>query len=167
MSKKITVNEMINLTTERNHILIDPEKFSKNYKNVKSKITINCQICKYIFETTVHSYKNAKKTGCPSCKKTVASITHRNKEVSLSTRQLIGYKATLRQGSLTGKYGKDHPRFKNAKGRDITKRSTNDYKWINAIKKIYNKKCVLTGISTEIVCHHLDAWNLFPEKRYL
>lgn len=84
----------------------------------------------------MHSYKNPKKTGCTYCKNKVASITHKNKKVSLSTRQLIGYKATLRQGSLTGKSGKDHPRFKKAKGRDITKRSSHDYKWINAIKKI-------------------------------
>jgi Zn finger protein HypA/HybF involved in hydrogenase expression len=166
MTKKMTLKEIIELTTKRNHSLIDSENFEKNYKDVKSKITINCKTCQHIFSTTMHSYKNAKKTGCPYCKSNTASKTHKNKQITLSTRNLIGAKASQRPGSLTGKYGENHPRFKNAEGRDKTKRSTQDYCWINTIKKIYHKKCVLSGDLKNVECHHLDGWNLYPDKRY-
>nr|ALO20954.1 putative HNH homing endonuclease [Microglena monadina] len=59
-----------------------------------------------------------------------------------------------------------HPRFKGGYARDFTQRSNVDYIWINAVKKMYGNLCVLTASKTNIVVHHLDGWNHFPEKRY-
>ena len=107
-----------------------------------------------------------KQTGCSTCKNKKASETHSIKIVSSETRGLIGTKASARPGSLTGKSGEQHPRFKNAPERDILKRITEDYYWLNGIKKIYSRRCVLSKITEQLVCHHLDAWNLFPERQY-
>jgi hypothetical protein len=79
---------------------------------------------------------------------------------------LIAQKAKGRPGSLLNVTGKNHPSYKGGYGRDKNERSTLDYSWINAIKKVFNKTCVLSRVKTNLVCHHLDGWNLFPERRY-
>jgi hypothetical protein len=86
--------------------------------------------------------------------------------VSEQTRELISKKAKLRPGSLTGKTGEDHPRYKGGYARDITKRSNADYVWINAVKALYKKECFLSKNKTNLVCHHLYSWNSYPDKRY-
>ncbi len=121
------------------------------------------------FETSARSYKNAKKTGCPCCKKITASKTHKGKVVSEETRALIGEKASKRPGSLTGKFGPAHPRFKGGYSRDLENPSHLDYVWINAIKVLYKRMCVasaLTGAKTNLVCHHLEGWNWCSERRH-
>ncbi len=166
MSKKLTLQDIQQLAHSRGHSIVNPLLFEKSYKSVKSIIEIYCSKCNTVFKTSVASYKNAKQTGCSTCKNRKASETHSNKIVSSKTRILIGTKASLRPGSLKGKSGEQHPRFQNAPGRDIRKRSTEDYYWINGIKKLYARRCVLSKTTEQLVCHHLDAWNLFPEKRY-
>lgn len=125
-----------------------------------------CLTCNTDFNTTVKSYKNAKKTGCPNCKKLIASKTHTNKIVSEKTRALIGQKAHQRPGSLLNVTGENHPRFKGGYARDQVNRSTKDYLWLNGVKKLCKNTCVLTGTTTNLVCHHLEAWNSCPERRY-
>ena len=116
-----------------------------------------CLTCHANFETTVHSYKNAKKTGCPTCKQLITSKTHSGKIISKETRLLIGQKASQRPGSLLGVTGENHPRFSGGYGRDFNNRSTLDYKWINEIKHLFQRSCALTGSKTELVCHHLEG----------
>lgn len=126
MSKKLTKTSIENLAFERNHILITPD-FEKAYKNIKSFLLFKCLTCQTKFECSAHSYKNAKKTGCPGCKKKNLSKIQKGKTLTKETRALIGQKASKRSGSLKNKFGENHPRFKGGYGRDIKKRSTDDY----------------------------------------
>lgn len=166
MSKKLTRIDIEQLASERNHILLNAENFDATYKNVNSEINMYCNTCGLNFNSTVHRYKNSKKTGCPNCKKIKTSLTHKDKQVSEETRKLIGEKASKRPGSLTKKFGEEHPRWKGGYGRDKNNRSTNDYIWINAVKAVYNKTCVLTGKKTNLHVHHLEGWNSAPDRRY-
>lgn len=165
MSQKLTKAHIEDLAFNRNHVLITPN-FEEVYKSVKSTLTFKCLTCQSTFECTVHSYKNAKKTGCPECKKVKTSQIHRGKILSNETRALIGEKASQRPGSLKKKFGENHPRFKGGYGRDKKTRSTLDYCWMNGIKKLYNRTCVLTGAKTKLECHHLDSWNQAIDRRH-
>jgi len=166
MTKKLTQAELEQLAKERNHALICSD-FSNEYKNVHSTMKFRCLTCNTEFKSTVHSYKNAKKTGCPTCKKESISTAQTNKIVSEQTRKLIGTKVSARPGSLVNVKGENHPRYKGGYGRDTTRPSTVDYEWMNAVKKRCNFSCVITGSKTNIVCHHLEAWNSRPELRYV
>lgn len=167
MSNKLTKEDYAKLASSRDHELIECE----NYTSVKSKMTFHCFKCNTIWETTGHAYKNAKKTGCPGCKKITTSETHTGKSVSESTRKKIGEKASLRPGSLTGVTGSAHPRYKNGVGRDFTNPSTEDYLWKSSVKKRCGYKCVVslahTSSGKDFACHHLNSFNSFPEQRYL
>lgn len=166
MSKPLTKEHFQKLATERNHSLLD---FSK-YEHIRSPIELYCHNCYTRFTTTAHSYKNAKKTGCPGCKKILISALKTGNVPSTETRRKIGEKASLRPGSLSGVTGKDHPSFKDGKGRDMISPSNEDYAWKNAVRKAYNGKCALTGISgdTHRCCsHHLNAYGAYPEQRFL
>lgn len=165
MSNKLTFNDINKIASERNHILLTKD-LEKNYKDINSLIELNCLTCNTMFKTTLRSYKNAKKTGCPNCKKIIVSNTHKGKIVSNETRILIGEKAKKRPGSLTNVVGKNHPRYKGGYGRDKNNRSNLDYVWINGVKKLCNKTFVLTGVKTHLICHHLEGWNHCLEKRY-
>ena len=174
MSRKITFTEILEIAAERNHNLVfpkDPIEFETHYKGVNSSLEFNCLTCENLFTTTLHSYKNARKTGCPHCKRLVASKTHKNKEVSQETRDLISQKSNDRfnngaKGSLTDRTGENHPRYKGGYGRDKNSRSSLDYAWIKGVKELCQKKCVLTEVTTNLVCHHLEGWNHCPERRY-
>nr|UCS09770.1 hypothetical protein [Oedocladium carolinianum]UCS09805.1 putative HNH homing endonuclease [Oedocladium carolinianum] len=165
ISKKLTKIDIENLALARNHLLIT-SNFEEVYKSVKSALTFQCLTCQSTFECTVHSYKNAKKTGCPKCKKVKISETHKGKMVSKKTRTLISEKASRRPGSLKNKFGEDHPKFKGGYGRDKKTRSTLDYCWMNGIKKLYNRTCILTGVKQKLECHHLDSWDHAIDKRH-
>lgn len=99
MSNKLTKEQLIELAAKRNHTLICTD-FDKEYNNVYSQLRFRCLTCSTEFETRVNSYKNAKKTGCPGCKKITTSQTHKGKIVSQETRALIGKKASERPGFL-------------------------------------------------------------------
>lgn len=165
MSQKLTKAHIEILTSNRNHVLITPN-FEEVYKSVKSILTFKCLTCHSTFDCSVHSYKNAKKTGCPECKKIKTSETHKGKIISHETRALIGEKTSQRVGSLKNRFGESHPRFKGGYGRDKKTRSTLDYCWINGIKKLYNNTCVLTGVKNKLDCHHLDSWNQYISRRH-
>jgi hypothetical protein len=165
MSKKLTKTSIANLAFKRNHILVT-SNFEKTYENIKSLLLFKCRICQTEFRCTVHSYKNAKKTGCPGCKKRTLSKLHKGKILTEKTRTLIGQKASKRSGSLKNKFGENHPAFKGGYGRDKKTRSTVDYCWINEVKKRCNYKCVLTGSKINLKCHHLNSWNSCIEERY-
>nr|ALO21125.1 putative LAGLIDADG homing endonuclease [Carteria crucifera] len=165
MSKKLSKNEIEQIAKDRNHVLITPN-FEQVYQNVQSRLEFKCLTCGATFEASVHSYKNAKKTGCPGCKKVKASETHTGKTVSEKTRALISEKASQRPGSLTNKFGEAHPRFKGGYGRDKKSRSSADYVWMNSVKKLCNYKCVLTDAKTNLHCHHLNSWNIAVDKRH-
>jgi DNA-directed RNA polymerase subunit RPC12/RpoP len=165
MSNRLTEEDIRSLAAGRNHELICKD-FSKEYQNIQSTLIFRCFTCGEEFSSSVHSYKNARKTGCPTCKKLTTSKTHTGKVVSEKTRALIGEKASQRAGSLINVTGENHPRFKGGYGRDKESRSQMDYVWMNGIKKIYNNSCALTGSKEKLICHHLDGWNIHPEKRY-
>nr|ALO21301.1 putative HNH homing endonuclease [Chlorogonium capillatum] len=39
--------------------------------------------------------------------------------------------------------------------------------WQEGVHTRCNFRCVLTGETTDLVCHHLNGWNVAPEERYL
>lgn len=90
--------------------------------------------------------------------------------LSEETKSKIGAQNSQKIGSLTGKTGEQHPRYKGGYARDLTQKSHADYAWINGVKSLYGRVCVLTKSKTDIVVHHLDGWNMFEapptDKRY-
>nr|ALO63248.1 putative HNH homing endonuclease [Chlamydomonas applanata]ALO63254.1 putative HNH homing endonuclease [Chlamydomonas applanata] len=65
MTKQLTIENFKELANSRNHTLIS----STNPNNPRSgSLTIRCNTCNNEFTTTAHSYKNARQTGCPTCK---------------------------------------------------------------------------------------------------
>lgn len=124
-------------------------------------------LCLWVhLETTAHSYRNAKRTGCPECKKLITSITHKNKIPTVKTRKLIGLKASQRVGTLLNVTGKNHPAWKGGYGRSFSTPSTQEYIWKKDVLKVYNYKCALTGSTRNLVCHHLNGWNAYPNQRF-
>lgn len=165
MSKKLT-KEDLQIASQRNHTVV----LFENYENVHSKVTIRCNSCCNEFITTVHSYKNANKTGCPECKKQIASKTHKDKITSLETKRKIGEKASQRPGSLTGKTGVLHPRSKKGLARDLTNPSTLDYSWKTSVRKRCKYTCVVSLEKQNqkgFVCHHLNSFDVDVDQRYL
>jgi hypothetical protein len=168
MNKKCTKEDLQKITTPRNHTITSFE----NYVNVHSQIGVKCNTCGSDFTTSAHSYKNAKKTGCPCCKKQIVSDTHRGKATHEETKRKIGEKASQRPGSLTGKTGEQHPRYKGGSGRSFQNPSNDDYKWKSEVRKRCKYTCVVTLEKQKrnqkgYVCHHLYSWDLHEEKRYL
>lgn len=168
MSRKLTQQDLQEIATQRNHEISSFE----NYSNVHSKIEIKCHTCGTTFTTSAHSYKNAKKTGCPCCKKQTTSETHQGKRTSEETKRKIGEKASQRPGSLTGKTGIQHPRYKGGYGRDLDNPSNEDYKWKQEVRKRCKYTCIVTLEKQKrgqkgYACHHLNSWNLYEEQRYL
>lgn len=166
MTQKITKEEVIKLANSRNHELLNQDTFEQDYKNVKSKLAFKCNTCGERFSTSLHSYKNAKKTGCPHCKNLITQKTHKGKFVSPETRTKISEQAKGRPGSLTEVTGEKHPRFKGGYARDMHNLSNADYGWRNGVRKMCKYSCFLTGAKKNLESHHLDSWNKFPEKRY-
>lgn len=166
MSTAHNIQSLQYVATNRNHVILS----INDYKNVKSRISVYCTSCDFFWEPTAHSYLNAKKTGCPSCKKKQVSLTHKNKLVGESTRLLIGAKASQRPGSLKNVTGPNHPRYKGGYSRDLSNPSNMDYAWKNAVRELYNHKCALTHTTSKgnrCHAHHLNSYNMFPEQRYL
>lgn len=168
MSRKLTKEDIEKIAIQRNHSVVSFE----NYENVHSKIQIHCHTCLTTWETTVHRYKNAKKTGCPTCKKRKTSKTHKGKVTSDETKRKIGEKASQRPGSLTGKTGVNHPAYKGGVARDLKNPSSQDYQWKNAVRKRCDFTCVVTLEKAKrgykgFHCHHLNGFHLFIEQRYL
>jgi hypothetical protein len=162
MSKKLTCQYFEKLATERNHSVVAPGE----YKNIHTTILFVCYTCQSYFVTTGHSYKNAKQTGCPECKKNLISAFQKNRITSDETKKLIALKASQRSGSLLGVSGKFHPAWKGGYGRDLNATSTEDYIWKNTLRKVFRYKCVLTGENSRLVCHHLNSWNAYPNQRF-
>lgn len=162
MSKKFTFFDVQTLASSRNHTLVS----MNGYQNVKSLITIQCNTCSCKWTTSLSSYLNAKKTGCPGCKKSTISQIQTNKHISEATRKRISEKANKRPGSLKGVIGEKHPRYKGGIARDLKKPSYADYVWKTGIRKLFNYRCVLTGVRKKLVAHHLNGFNKFPTQRY-
>lgn len=168
MTRKLTREDIEKIAISRNHSIVSFE----NYENVHSEIQIHCKTCSTTWTTTVHKYKNAKKTGCPQCKRTTTSETHKGKVTSPETKRKIGAKASQRPGSLTGKKGAAHPRHKGGVARDLKNPSTEDYNWKTGVRKRCNNTCVVTlekakRGSKGFHCHHLNSFNLYVDQRYL
>lgn len=64
MSKKLTIEDWLNLVKQRNHKFINVSNPNYIYSGT---ITIKC-FCGHVFTTSPKSYKNSK-NGCPECKK--------------------------------------------------------------------------------------------------
>lgn len=167
MNKKLTKEDLQKIADKRNHKVISFE----NYINVHSKFELQCNTCKHQWETTVHSYKNAKHTGCPECKKRKASEIHTGKVTREETKRKMGEKASQRPGSLTGKTGSQHPRFKGGNARDLQNPSNADYAWKTAVRKRCNYTSVITKEKYQprqrYVCHHLNSFDVYEDQRYL
>lgn len=131
MSKKTNWKTVLNLVENRKHKMISSKEC---YKNVKSRLVFFCFDCQTYFRTTWASYKQASKTGCPTCKKQRISDFQKNKLVSKETKQKISTANQGKQGSLLGKTGQKHPRWKGGTY-DRLKGSSNDaYVWRKKIK---------------------------------
>lgn len=168
ISRKLTYQDLQNLAETRNHTVVSFE----NYQNVRSKIIIHCQTCECTWETTVHNYKYGPKTGCPECKKRIASQTHKGKVTTEETKSKIGLKAKQRPGSLTGKTGNLHPRFKGGLARDLRNPSNADFAWKTGVRKRCGHRCVISLEKVKrsgagFACHHLNSFDLFEDQRYL
>lgn len=165
MTKK-TFQDIKSVAEKRNHTLVS----MGDYTSVKSKIKLICNNCNTCWSPSLHSYLAAKKSGCPFCQRKIISSVQTGKTLSEETKKLIGEKASKRTSSLKGVTGAAHPRYKGGIGRDFNQPSVLDYRWKNIVRKIYENKCIITKrTSTKanpVVCHHLNAWNLFPEQRY-
>jgi DNA-directed RNA polymerase subunit RPC12/RpoP len=166
MTKKIALEDIIKLAKSRNHELINQDTFEQDYKNVKSKLNFKCNTCGQTFSTSLHSYKNAKKTGCPNCKKLIIQQTHKGKTFSEETKAKIAEKARQRPGSLTGVTGSDHPRYSGGYARDKNQLSNADYVWRNDVRKFCEYACVLTGQKKNLEHHHLYSWDKYIDRRY-
>jgi len=162
MSKRLTIDDLKSIAENRNHTIVSME----GYTGVKSKVQFFCNTCNNHFNTSAASYKNAKKTGCPFCKKLVISQLHTDKEVTIETRNRLSEKAKGRKGSLKGKFGENHPAYKGTPNRDFNNPSTDYYIWREAVKQRFNRTCFITGKKSNLVVHHLDGWNAYPERRY-
>jgi hypothetical protein len=167
MSKKLTLEDFQKFADKRNHTVISFE----NYQDVHSNIPMYCKTCNTCFVTTVHKYKSATVTGCPECKRISTSKTHKNKVTSEETKNKISEKAKKRTGSLLGRTGNRHPRYKGGLARDFKNPSNSDFAWKNAVRKRCKYKCVITGdkISSggRFACHHLNSFDIFEDQRYL
>lgn len=153
MNKKCTKVEIEQLAKSRHHTLLKME----NYVNIKSKICLGCYTCKNEFETSLCSYKNATKTGCPYCKKRAILDTHKNKRVNQETKTKISQKNKKKSGTLNRIFGKDHPRWKGGQYNRLKKPSTEAYFWKQSIKQLYNYKCALTDSLLNLQCHPLES----------
>lgn len=70
MTQKLDRTHFENLALERNHNLLEVT----NEESIrKGDLKLYCNTCNKCFETSAASYKNAKKTGCTSCKRIKAS----------------------------------------------------------------------------------------------
>jgi hypothetical protein len=167
MSNKLGKADYEQLAASRGHRLISFD----GYKNVHSTLSFECLTCGTCWEATGHSYKNAKKSGCPGCKKITTSKNNSGKIVSAETRAKIGVKASQRPGSLTGVTGSAHPRYTGAIGRDLTSPSNMDYEWKSGVKKRCKYTCVVTRVHTStgagFAAHHLNGYDTFVDQRYL
>lgn len=67
---------------------------------------------------------------------------------------------------LKGKTGPSHPSYKHGQGtlRDSVK--ADQAAWKLGVLKNYNYKCIVTGSTTDLAAHHLEAWCICPERRY-
>ena len=161
MSRRLTEADLTPICKARNHEVLD---FS-GYTSVKSKVQFQCYTCGNPFTTSVASYLNSKKTGCPCCKKTSISLRHSGKTVSPETCQKLSIKAKGRKGTLSGKFGPDHPAFKGKMGRDFKNLSFVYYQWKKQVREHFEWKCPFSGAARTVV-HHLDSWDWCEEKRY-
>ena len=161
MTKKLTEKQIQDLIESRNHCLIGV----LHYKNIKSKITIYCKFCQTSFTTSVHSYKNAKKSGCPECKKNKISQIHKNKILDQKTKAKISKANKQKVGSLKGKFGQLHPRWKGGVYDRLSGSSSEAYKWRINIRQRCHYKCVLCHSTKNLECHHLESYDHCKEKR--
>jgi hypothetical protein len=87
------------------------------------------------------------------------------------TKRKIGAKASQRPGSLKGKTGALHPRWKRGLARDFKNPSTADYIWKTAVRKRCHSRCVITlekaSRGKHFACHHLYSHDIYEELRYV
>jgi RNA polymerase subunit RPABC4/transcription elongation factor Spt4 len=84
MSHKKTKDFYIELAQSRNHNII---VFQNNETPASGTLTIQCNTCGIEFTTTAKSYVNARKTGCPNCKRIATSKQWKGKTRSLTPEQ--------------------------------------------------------------------------------
>lgn len=65
---------------------------------------------------------------------------------------------------LKGKTGQKHPSFKHGKSKG--RNSCELEYWRRNVFQYYQWTCFLTHTKTDLICHHLNGWNLFPNQRY-
>jgi RNA polymerase subunit RPABC4/transcription elongation factor Spt4 len=111
-----TLQQYADLCRERNHTLLNKyvEVGTEGKKTYKIKIL--CNTCEKEFDTSCHSYKNARKTGCPNCKKESLSKHWTGKVRTASPEQIKQKKAiqSSKQKSLEEKAKKyEHIKNKN------------------------------------------------------
>jgi len=116
----ITVKKYIE---NNNYILLTNEC---DYKNVNTKLNIECLKCKYIFHPTFHNFKN-KKTNCPLC---AGNLKWNNKRFIEQSKLLFGNKFDYSKLS----------EIKNKKTRIQLLCKDCNYLWITSVESHLNSK---------------------------
>jgi hypothetical protein len=163
IEKKIIFDYFYNLSQERGHTILQMDLKTKK----TTKLTLQCNKCKTIFEKTGQNYsriKEGKKTehnlivdengnkthfhplGCPGC----FSLFIRKHVKRFSGEEHPLWKGGLSEGTRHG-----------------YKRSEYEI-WRQLQFQSYKGTCFLTGNKNreQLVVHHLDSFAAFPEKRY-
>lgn len=150
------------LASSRNHRVLS---LPSDYQNARSRLTFLCNVCKETWVTSWASYKGAKVSGCPNCKRIRISSVQRGKHVSSQTRELISKANLGKPGTLNNRCRSNHPAWKGGTY-DRSVGSTNEAaRWRKAVKGRYGGSCFLTGATKNLECHHLNSWCDFPEQR--
>jgi hypothetical protein len=89
---------------------------------------------------------------------------------SLETRMAIskGLKGKKKNYTcwLKGRTGPAHPSYKHGKGKNRDYDSRKYSAWIEGVLQKNNFKCVVTGETTNLACHHLEAWSISEAGQY-
>lgn len=84
MSNKKTTHFYNELAHSRDHTIIS---FQNSQTPSSGTLTIQCNTCGKPFTTTAKSYTNARKTGCPNCKRISTSTQWKGKTRTLTPKQ--------------------------------------------------------------------------------
>ena len=162
MSKPLKWDHILALAESRNHTV---NSLATEFRYVRSPLNFFCRTCRTHFQTTLVSYRGAKKTGCPGCKIRAISKARTGVLVSERTRQKIRQSNTGKPGSLLGKTGCLHPAWKGGTY-DRTKGSSGvALGWRTAVKERFGSRCALSNSVVDLECHHLNAWHAYPDQR--
>nr|P09753.1 RecName: Full=Uncharacterized 38.5 kDa protein in psbA intron 1 [Chlamydomonas moewusii]ABU88306.1 I-CmoeI homing endonuclease [Chlamydomonas moewusii]CAA31842.1 unnamed protein product [Chlamydomonas moewusii]CAA33623.1 unnamed protein product [Chlamydomonas moewusii] len=157
MSRKKTIKDYENLAATRNH-----EVISVSNKETPSQgdITLLCKTCNKEFTTTTISYQNARKTGCPHCKATSASLYWTGRARTKTPEQAKKNAEIKEHINKTRKEkGKAFANIKNKE--DLKEKLTNDLYLPNGEKNAYND-FILKRLNDPVTGKMMEKHHIIP-----